>query len=422
MMNVLVVPCGTEIAHEIVRSLKDVKNTVVFGANGIKAYTEIPSERVSNNIPFIDDEGFIESIASLIKEWGITHIIPAHDSAALKLSESAPTLSAKIVSSPYETNMVCRSKKLTYERLTNVVKTPKLFQQTDELEFPLFVKPDVGQGSVGTRLVREENALELNDDELLCEYLPGEEFTVDCVSNHLGELIFASARKRNQTRNGIAVETELVQDQERFRELAIKISSTLDLRGGWFFQVKEAKDGELCLLEVATRIAGSMITSRFNGINFTELSLLVSNDIPISVSNNNLNVKVYRNLNFQFETNLDFDVIYTDYDDCLLLEERFINAELVKVIFEAINAGKKVKLITRHAGNLKESLEKYRLTELFDEVIHIKDNDTLKSNFISDEKAIFIDDSFRERKDVSSRLGIPCFSVDMIRGLSCLRN
>lgn len=83
MMNVLVVPCGTEIAHEIVRSLKDVKNTVVFGANGIKAYTEIPSERVSNNIPFIDDEGFIESIASLIKEWGITHIIPAHDSAAL---------------------------------------------------------------------------------------------------------------------------------------------------------------------------------------------------------------------------------------------------------------------------------------------------------------------------------------------------
>ena len=39
-----------------------------------------------------------------------------------------------------------------------------------------------------------------------------------------------------------------------------------------------------------------------------------------------------------------------------------------------------------------------------------------------DSDAIFIDDSFKERKDVSSKLGIPCFSVDMIRGLCCLQS
>ncbi len=46
------------------------------------------------------------------------------------------------------------------------------------------------------------------------------------------------------------------------------------------------------------------------------------------------------------------------------------------------------------------TLDKYRLTQLFDRVFHITDGSS-KANYIDVEKAIFIDDSFIERQSVS---------------------
>ncbi|MCU8040296.1 ATP-grasp domain-containing protein [Shewanella xiamenensis] len=422
MRNILVVPCGTEIAHELIRSLKDIKNINVFGVNSVECYTDLPLSNVFSDAPLIDDESFIDYIADKVVSNQITHIIPAHDSAALKLTEFAHFFSAKVVSSSYSTNIICRSKRLTYNTLKDKVLVPKLYGLNDDLNFPLFVKPDVGQGSNGVRKITSSADLNLSEGELLCEYLSGPEFTVDCVTDSNGQLLFAKARQRSVTRNGISVETELVKSQQQFYEFAKKINENIQLRGGWFFQVKENAQRELCLLEVSTRIAGSMITSRFNGINFTELSILISDNIPVSVIDNQLDVKLYRNLAYQFKTNLSYNVIYTDYDDCLLLDNSRVNSDLIKFLFDAINNGKKVVLITRHAGNLQQSLKQFRLSFIFDEIIHITDSEKPKSTFITHSDAIFIDDSFKERKDVSSKLGIPCFSVDMIRGLCCLQS
>lgn len=420
--NVLVVPCGTEIAYELIRSLKDIKNINVFGVNSVECYTDLPLINVFSDAPLIADERFISYIADKVESNKITHILPAHDSAALKLAQFAHLFSAKVVSSSYDTNVICRSKRLTYNTLKDKVLVPELYSLNDDLVFPLFVKPDVGQGSNGVRKVTEYADLSLSAGELLCEYLSGPEYTVDCVTDSNGQLLFAKARQRSVTRNGISVETELVKSQQQFYEFAKKINENIQLRGGWFFQVKENSQRELCLLEVSTRIAGSMITSRFNGINFTELSILISDNIPVSVIDNHLDVKLYRNLAFQFKTNLSYNVIYTDYDDCLLLENSRVNSDLIKLLFDAINNGKKVVLITRHAGDLQQSLNHFRLSFIFDEIIHITDTEKPKSAFITLTDAIFIDDSFKERKDVYSKLGIPCFSVDMIRGLSCLQS
>jgi hypothetical protein len=421
-MNVLVVPSGTEIAHEIIRSLDGVKNINLFGANSVYSYSELSKENVKLNIPYIDDDNFINSIEEIVIEFGVTHIFPAHDSAAIKLSKFSNKLSAKVISSSFETNDICRSKKRTYNRLANCIKVPKIFdKECENLHFPLFAKPDVGQGSVGAKVIKNQadlNALSKND--LLCEFLPGNEYTVDCVSDSHGKLLYSQARLRCSMRNGIAVETKLVNDNAKFIKFASKINGELALRGAWFFQVKEDANGDLCLLEVATRIAGSMITSRFNGINFSELSLLIAENIPVSVLDNNMDVKLYRNLSYQFETNLQYQTIYTDFDDCLLLGD-VVNEDLIKLLFNALNANKKIVLITRHAGNLANKLNELRLTNIFDEIIHIT-NGELKSNFITDKNAIFIDDAFSERKDVSEKLGVPCFSVDMIKGLTCLKN
>ena len=49
--------------------------------------------------------------------------------------------------------------------------------------------------------------------------------------------------------------------------------------------------------------------------------------------------------------------------------------------------------------------------------IKVISRDNEKYNYIHGENAIFIDDSFAERKKVKDKLNIPVFDVDMIESL-----
>ncbi len=78
--------------------------------------------------------------------------------------------------------------------------------------YPVLVKPDRGQGSSDVQRVdnAEQLAIALRRiaDPIICEYLPGDEYTVDCFSSANEGLLFAGARRRNRTRNGISVNTD----------------------------------------------------------------------------------------------------------------------------------------------------------------------------------------------------------------------
>lgn len=56
------------------------------------------------------------------------------------------------------------------------------------------------------------------------------------------------------------------------------------------------------------------------------------------------------------------------------------------------------------------------MDNLFDRVIQIS-HEQHKSDYIDNNKAIFIDDSFAERREISTNCKIPVFSIDMIKGL-----
>jgi hypothetical protein len=88
----------------------------------------------------------------------------------------------------------------------------------------------------------------------------------------------------------------------------------------------------------------------------------------------------------------------------------------VAFLYECINKGVSIHLITKHNGNLYETLSKYRLNHLFDSVENVSSSDS-KSNHVTCKPAIFIDDSFKERRDVNMNLKIPVFSPDAIDSL-----
>jgi len=316
---------------------------------------------------------------------------------------------------------ICLSKSKTYKILGSVINVPQLYKLEEIVNFPVFAKPDIGSGSRGTKLISD--SLSLNDysnnypNSIYCEYLDGEEYTVDCFTDRYGELRFSAPRLRRRIKNGASVNTIPIKDDENeFKNEIIKINEKIRFRGAWFAQFKRNKKGKLTLLEIASRLGGSSSLYRNKGINFALLSLFDAFNMNIEIIENNYDIELDRALDNKYKVNIKYNEIYIDFDDCILLNNTSLNVQALSFIFQCINDNKKVTLLTRHSEEIKTILKKYKILDIFDEIIHIKDGKP-KSSYIKNKNSIFVDDSFAERKEVQKSTGIPVFSPDMIESL-----
>ncbi|NVJ86745.1 MAG: ATP-grasp domain-containing protein [Algoriphagus sp.] len=420
-IRVLVFPCGSEIGLEIFRSLKYSRHIDLVGASSVEDHGRFVFKNYFGHIPFIDDPNFESALVELVQNQKISAIYPTMDAVITKLNEISSRIGCKIIGSPEQTNQLALSKKKTYQFFRDKIRVPKLFYTLDEIEtFPVFSKPDVGYGSRGTKILRSREEVELkwskNPDLLVLEYLPGKEYTVDCFTDRHGNLLFSAPRKRGRIQKGISVNTTpAIEIDSEVRKIASIINDEVKLRGAWFFQVKKDENGELALLEIATRLGGSSALYRAKGINFALMSVFDAFNYPVSVLENNHLIELDRALDQRFKLDISYDVVYVDLDDCLVLNE-YVNPSLIGFLFQSLNEDKKLVLLTKHEKNLTETLNRFRLSGIFDEYIHIKKGDS-KADFIKEKKAIFIDDSFAERKNVAESLGIPVFAPDAVAAL-----
>jgi hypothetical protein len=198
--------------------------------------------------------------------------------------------------------------------------------------------------------------------------------------------------------------------------MASLINDNIKFNGSWFFQVKENQHKEIVLMEIACRLAGSSALFRNLGVNFASLNLFNALKYKTEIFLNDFEIELDRALNNKYKTNLQYNIAYIDYDDTIVLNGNEVNTKLISLIYQFKNQNIKTVLITRHRGDLIESLSKLRLSQLFDEIIHLK-NSEKKSDFIQSFNAIFIDDSFSERLDVYKNCKIPVFSLDSIESL-----
>lgn len=416
--NILVFPCGSEIGLDIYSSVCYSTYFHLIGGSSVDDHGKFVYEDYISDIPFVTSPNFIPSLAQIVNDRHIDAIYPAMDLVITILKEHEQELGCKIVASPVETARICLSKELTYNKLEGSVRIPEVYASNIPPEkFPVFAKPKIGYGAKGAKRLNTQEEVNCfvagKDDILVVEYLPGEEYTVDCFTNKDGELQYSAARIRNRVKDGISVNTFFVKQQEEFLQIANAINSIIKFRGAWFYQVKRDKKGKLCLLEIASRLGGSSLLSRAVGVNFALLSLFDIFDYNVSVSKNSYYVELDRALENKYTTDIEYDSVYCDYDDCLILDKTKINTELVKFLYQCINHGKNIYLLSKHDGDLMRELNEFRLDHLFDKVIHI-DKGANKADYILSEKALFIDDSNAERMNVQKQLNIPVFSPEMI--------
>ncbi len=421
MKKILVYPCGTEIGLEIYKAIHNSIHYTLYGGSSSYDHGRFVYENHIDNLPFIKDQSSADEIIDFnekVKEYGFDYIYPAMDGVLTVFSKYRELLDPIVIAPDYETTCVTRSKKTSYGLFEGILPIPFEYTGKEMVNrFPIFVKPAVGQGSGGAQLVNAQEQLDAISEEgmLFLEYLPGKEYTIDCFTNQDGKLIYARGRERKRIKGGISVNA-IFCDRPEFWEYAYKINDRLKQKGGWFFQLKEDANGQLKLLEIASRIAGTSSIVRNTGVNLPLLTVNVFNGQPIdSVIINDYEIELDRALSNTYKLGLKYDTVYIDYDDTIVIDGK-VNLEIISFLYQCVNKNRKIILLSKHDGDLMSELKKYRLDSLFDEIIHL-DKDAKKKDYISDLASIFIDDSYGERIQIWEKYKIPVFDTHMIECL-----
>jgi hypothetical protein len=418
-IHVLIFPAGEINSVELHDALSTCVNIELYGASSVERHGKYIFKNYISGLPFISDDNFIEDFNHLIEKYKIDVIFPTHDSVVAFLEEHQLEIKAKIIAGDKETSSVCRSKIKTYNLFSDYVFIPKRYLSIDEInKFPVFIKPDEGQGSIGTKLITEIDEIKKVDfnEYLVTEFLSGEEYTVDCLTDKDGNLRLVSPRSRNRLMAGVSVSGKTEELTVEINTIAETINSRLKFCGLWYFQIKKNKNGLFKLLEISTRCAGSMCLTRARGVNIPMLSVYTAMGYDIEIFFNSYNVEMDRTLIGRYIIDYDYDNVYLDFDDTITLNGK-VNLNAVRFLYQCRNNQKKIILLTKHLYDIDETLSKYAISNsLFHEIIIIKKDDD-KFNYINPDRAIFIDNSFKERISVYKKYGIPVFDVDGIEFL-----
>lgn len=419
-INVLVFPCGSEVGLEIRKSLESISFITLYGGSSVDDHGRWEYENYISTLPYITDESFVSKINDIIHKYHIDYIMPALDSVVLKLSEVRDFLDAVVMTSSKDTVSICRSKSKTYERLAGTDFLPKVYTSADEIDdYPVLMKPSVGQGAQGIKKIgnKEELAYEWQhapSEQVICEFLPGTEYTVDCFTDRHGELKFASHRSRRRIKNGISVNSVLEPYDKKIQDIAEEINSRMNFRGVWFFQVKLNARNEYRLMECATRVAGTMCVERARGVNLPLLTIFDFMGYDVSIAPQFDRVETDRALSNAYDLGFAYNELYIDYDDTIIIHDH-VNEGMMALLYRCLNRNIPVYLITKHAKDIHEELKIRCIDEhIFTKIIHIGKEERKKDYIKPSSGALYIDDSFAERKEIHEAFGIKTVGVDMM--------
>ena len=401
-MRILLLPGTTLVAREIRFSLEAVRDLELFGAGFDVSHADT---RLFSKYYFLKS-GFnnenLKTIRQLVLDHGIEFIFLAHDQYLYDFKDCFEIAGARIIGSNSRAVDITSFKSKTYKYFQTSLPTPNTFtfEIARRLSDEFFVKPDRGQGSRGGFRTRGVNLTQdCNTENIITEYLPGLEYTVDCFSSRESEVIYAAARERIATHQGVSTETRIVQ-LPFVSEFAAIISHSLGLSGAWFFQLKENSKGEIKLLEIGLRIAGASGINRLRGVNLALMHLYQSADqdveVPVVVTNPYLSPHKV-DLGFHYEE------VFLDFDDTLVVGES-IRESAETFLRECKDAEIPVTVISRHSGNLEYAISTKFPGFNFNRILHVTDGSD-KSDFMPHgRKILFVDDSYSERKQVKGVL------------------
>jgi carbamoyl-phosphate synthase large subunit len=232
-------------------------------------------------IPRGGSDSYVEFVLALCEQHRIDVLIPTVDSELVPLATARRRFAAvgtEIVLASEETLRMCLDKWALHLRCRGALRVPDSLLADEAFDpsvpaLPVIVKPRVGSGSRGIRLIERREELERIDRDgslLVQEHLPGAEYSLDTLARSDGRVIAVVPRARLKVDSGIAVTGRTVSD-EGLEAIGRQVAERIGLTSVANIQVKEAADGEPALLEVNPRFPGTMPLTVASGVNMPRL-------------------------------------------------------------------------------------------------------------------------------------------------------
>lgn len=279
-------------------------------------------------IPYAKEKSFVEQLLLVCKKRNIHIVLPLVTKELVPLARHKKQFEeqgTKVLVSNVDSLDVANNKSRLYQFLEwrgisvpdyRIVETVDQFKTaTQELGYPhkrVCFKPSASNGSRGFRIlandIDEHNLLfnekptstfmSFNDavrilsakpfpELLVTEYLPGEEYSVDCLANQ-GESKLIVPRLRKRMINGISVEGKFVKE-ETIIDYSSKIIEGLHLHGNIGIQVKKSSKGKFLIIEINPRVQGTIVAGLGAGVNLPVLA--IKQELGLPATDEELQVK-----------------------------------------------------------------------------------------------------------------------------------
>lgn len=416
--RVLVLSCGALTATDMSVSLKDNDEFELWGTSIYKDHGIYTYKNYISDIPQISDPNFIKILNKKIKEYNIKYLVPTHEDMCLFLQKNKEKIDAITLSSNYETSLICRYKTKTYDKMKNYDFIPKIYKKEEVKKYPVFIKKDDDQGARNCHKVNTKQELDLytkNSDMIICEYLPGDEVTVDCFTNKDRKLIFCNPRATDRMLAGIDVHSRRIKLDDEIKYIAESLNKEIEFRGCWFFQIKKDKNGKFKLLEIATRLAGTFSLSRCLDVNLLLMQLKDMEGQDVSITFNNIDIESDKQFTGKYFLGINYNIVYIDFESCFEQKEQ-IDTFLMLYLYQCINKNIEIILLVENLEKSLKYLSENKIDKkLFKEIILV-----LKSEIknVLKENSILISNNDELKNEIrKSNKQYCCFSNTIIEAL-----
>lgn len=414
--RVLVLNCGTLASTSINKLLRDNDEFEIWGASTIDNHGRYIYKRYIGDIPCMFDERFIEVLNQKIEEFDFKFIFPQHDDLALFMQENKSRINATVVSSPYDTALLCRYKSKLYQRFMGYDFVPNMYGVNDVIEYPVFMKMDNDQGGKHAYIINDSMDLEYYnnkyDNMITCEYLPGEEVTIDCFTDRNRRLLVCLPRGAERILAGIDVHSSSIENYNDLMEIehiANSLNTEIIFRGYWFFQVKRDKEGKYKLLEISTRFAGSFDYTESYDINMPLMALKDFDNQDVTVNTNNLFFDADKQFFSRFflkdnqGNTFNYDNLVIDID-CFRKER--INPFLIALVYQE-KKKRKIILFGDNIEDIKKTLENNSISS---DLFEIADFESVKN----EKNSIFISNNEQLKNTINCKYHFSDNNVEVL--------
>jgi carbamoyl-phosphate synthase large subunit len=292
MSRVLVTGAGGAAGVAVIRSLLARRDLTVYAADmdgWAAGLYLVPAERRRLVEPG-RSPGFVPGIAGLVAADAIDVVISTVDVELAELATRRDEVAPAALAAPSaDTIAVALDKLALAERCAPTVNVPRTVLAgaaalAVEWEFPVFAKPRSGAGSRGIRVVPDRAALEalpVDEDLIVQDLLPGEEYSVDVIADRDGRVVAAVPRTRARVDSGVSIAGRTVRDDE-LEQTASAVARARGLVGVANVQLRRDRAGRAALLEVNPRFPGALPLTIAAGVDIPSLvvDLFTGRELP----------------------------------------------------------------------------------------------------------------------------------------------